>query len=227
MFTAHIVTLFPDLFPGPLAHSITGRALTEGKWSLTTHNIRDHGLGNHNAVDDTPYGGGAGMLLRADVVAASIREAKAAAPNAKVIYLTPTGTRFTHQHATTLAKEGALIFLCGHYEGIDKRVIDAEVDLELSIGDYVLTGGEIAVFPMLDAILRHIPSVLGTADSLHEESFDITNANGETLLEYPHYTRPAVWEGKTVPDVLTSGNHAKIDAWRMEQAENVTQKRKK
>ena len=228
-FTAHILTLFPELFPGPLAHSITGRALKEGKWDLKTYNIRDYGLGNHNAVDDTPYGGGAGMLMRPDVVAKSIREAKSHISHLtshipKTIYLTPTGVPLTHNIAKELGKSEHVILVCGHYEGIDQRVIDAEVDMELSIGDYVLTGGEIAVFPVLDAILRHVPNVLGAAGSLHEESFDI---QGKNLLEYPHYTRPAVWEGREVPEVLTQGNHAKIEAWRLEQAKLRTKKRQK
>ncbi len=218
-FHAHIVTLFPELFPGALAHSVTGRGLQDGLWDLATTHIRDFATDKHKTVDDTPYGGGAGMVMRPDVVASALRAAKAHTPDAPTIFLAPTGQRLTQSTARRLAKNAGVVLLCGHYEGIDQRVIDTEVDEVISLGDFVLSGGEVAVFPVLDAILRLLPGVLGGADSLHEESFDLTDPeSGAPLLEYPHYTRPAVWEGQPVPEVLTSGHHAEIAKWRLAQA---------
>ena len=219
MYKVAILTLFPDMFPGVLAHSITGRAKTNGLWDLTTYDIRSFATDKHNKVDDEVYGGGAGMLMKADVVAAAIKAAKLDMPNAKVIFLTPGGTPFNQEKAIELAGlEDGIILLCGHYEGIDQRVIDAYVDYEVSIGDYVLTGGEVAVFPILDAILRNVDGVLGNSATLHEESFD------NNLLEYPHYTRPMEFEGVGVPEVLRSGNHGKIAEWRLEKAIEKTKK---
>lgn len=215
-----IVTLFPDLFPGALAHSITGRALQDGLWSLDTVHIRDFGLGKHQSVDDYPYGGGAGQLMRPDVVAAAIDAAKQKNPQAKVIYMSPCGSPLTTKKAQELSQESGLILLCGHYEGVDARVIESHVDEELSIGDYILTGGEVAVPVVVDAVLRHVPGVLGNAETLHEESFD------DGLLEYPQYTRPAQWQGKEVPAVLLSGNHQKIAQWRKEQSLERTKLRR-
>lgn len=224
-FHTHIVTLFPELFPGPLAHSITGRALQDGLWDIATTNIRDFATDKHKTVDDTPYGGGAGMVMRPDVVAAALRHAKAHTPAAPTVFLAPTGTRFQQTKARQLAAQPGMILLCGHYEGIDQRVIDTEVDEVISLGDFVLSGGEVAVYPVLDAVLRQLPGVLGAADSLHEESFDLTDpTTGKPLLEYPHYTRPADWEGHTVPEVLKSGNHAAIQQWRLAQARERTEK---
>ncbi len=222
-----ILTLFPDMFPGALGHSITGRALEKGLWQLRAQDIRDHALANtHKTVDDTPYGGGAGMVMRADVVAGAIRAARAAQPGAKVVYLTPTGQPFTQNKAAQLAAhESGLIVLCGHYEGIDQRAIDAEVDAEISLGDFVLTGGEVAAGPFIDAVIRLLPGVLGKSESAEDESFSIGAAR-EQLLEYPHYTRPAVWEGRAVPDVLTGGNHAEIDKWRLNEARARTRARR-
>lgn len=219
MYKVAILTLFPDMFPGILDHSITGRAKTNGLWDLKTYDIRAFATNKHNTVDDIVYGGGAGMLMKPDVVASAIKEAKKDMPNAKVVFLTPAGNQFTQERAIKLAnlKEG-LILLCGHYEGIDQRVLDLYVDCEVSIGDYVLTGGEVAVFPMLDAILRNVEGVLGNSATLHEESFD------NNLLEYPHYTRPAEFEGLEVPEVLRSGNHGKIAAWRLEKAIEKTKR---
>lgn len=215
-----VVTLFPELFPGGLAHSITGRALKDGLWSLSTVQIRDFGLGKHSSVDDYPYGGGAGQLMRADVVAHAIEKAKEENPISKVIYMSPCGQPLTTQKAAALSKEEGLILLCGHYEGIDQRVLDSHVDEEISIGDYVLTGGEVAVPVVVDAVLRHVNGVLGNSETLHEESFD------DGLLEYPHYTRPADWDGNAVPEVLLSGNHQKIADWRKMQSEERTKERR-
>ncbi|MBA44725.1 MAG: tRNA (guanosine(37)-N1)-methyltransferase TrmD [Magnetococcales bacterium] len=221
IFKAHILTLFPELFPGPMGHSITGRALSEGKWSCTATDIRDFATDKRKTVDDTPYGGGAGMVMRADVVAEAIEHAKKETPNAPVVFMTPTGTPFNQGMANRWAAGEGVILLCGHYEGIDQRVLDALVDEEVSIGDYVLTGGEIAVYPGLDATIRQLPGVLGNDETLAEESFSPAL---EGLLEYPHYTRPEEWRGQTVPEVLKSGHHAKIDAWRKEQSIAKTQK---
>lgn len=225
-FNVNIVTLFPDMFPGPLGMSIMGRALEKNTWSLATTQIRDFAFGKHKTVDDTPYGGGAGMLMRADVVADALRDAKAKTPNAKVVFLSPSGKKFDQEKARELSKEEGLILLCGHYEGIDQRALDAEVDEDLSIGDYVLTGGEMAAMIMLDAVVRNLPEVLGNNTTLHEESFDIQTEEGEQLLEYPHYTRPAVWEGREVPAVLTTGHHANIEKWRREESLKRTKERR-
>ncbi len=204
-----------------MGHSITGRALSEGKWSCTATDIRDFATDKRKTVDDTPYGGGAGMVMRADVVAEAIEHAKKETPNAPVVFMTPTGTPFNQGMANRWAAGEGVILLCGHYEGIDQRVLDALVDEEVSIGDYVLTGGEIAVYPVLDATIRQLPGVLGNDETLAEESFSPAL---EGLLEYPHYTRPEEWRGQTVPEVLKSGHHAKIDAWRKEQSIAKTQK---
>ncbi|MFT7145053.1 MAG: tRNA (guanine37-N1)-methyltransferase [Alphaproteobacteria bacterium] len=214
-----IVTLFPDMFPGPLDVSIMKRAADKGLWSLDTVQIREFAAGKHNTVDDTPYGGGAGMLMRADVVANSVRHAKEKSPKAKVVFMTPSGKKFDQDKARELAAHaGGLILLCGHYEGVDQRAIDAVVDEELSIGDYVLSGGELAAMVVIDAVVRNIPESLGNHETLHEESFDIISDKGEKLLEYPHYTRPIEWEGRQVPDVLSSGHHGHIEKWRKEKA---------
>tara|TARA_R110000868_G_scaffold262401_2_gene521038 strand:- start:20001 stop:20723 length:723 start_codon:yes stop_codon:yes gene_type:complete len=214
-----VVTLFPDMFPGPLGVSIMQRAADKGLWSLDTVQIRDFAFGKHNTVDDTPYGGGAGMLMRADVVASSIRSAKEKTPGARVVFMTPSGKKFDQAKARELAKHDAgLILLCGHYEGVDQRAIDAEVDEELCIGDYVLSGGELAAMVVVDAVVRNIPQSLGNHETLHEESFDIESDKGEKLLEYPHYTRPVEWEGRKVPEILASGHHGHIEKWRKEKA---------
>ena len=215
-----VLTLFPELFPGPLAHSITGRALAEGRWSMAAINMRDFATDKHRTVDDTPYGGGAGMVMRPDIVAAAIREAKQQNPDAPVVFMAPTGKPFKHEDAVRLAQKPGLILLCGHYEGIDQRVIDSLVDEEISIGDYVLTGGELPALVVADAVVRQLPETLGNVETLHEESFT------EGLLEYPHYTRPDTWEGQAVPAVLKSGNHAKIQEWRLHQSVVRTRERR-
>lgn len=214
------VSLFPEFFPGVLGHSIVGRALKEGRWQLESINIRDFATDKHRTVDDTPYGGGAGMVMRPDIVAAALRAAKKNNPKAKTIFLAPTGKPLNQQMVNELAQEGGLILLCGHYEGIDQRVIDAEVDMEVSVGDYVLTGGELPAMILADAVVRQIKGVLGNHDTLQEESFS------DGLLEYPHYTRPETWEGQAVPAVLTSGHHGKIAQWRKAQAEQRTRTRR-
>ena len=220
-----VVTLFPDMFPGPLDVSIMKRAQDKGLFSLSTVQIRDFAFGKHKTVDDTPYGGGAGMVMRADVVASAIRHAKKESPNAKVVFMSPSGVKFDQNKARELAKhKDGLILLCGHYEGIDDRVLQSEVDEEISIGDYVLSGGELAAMVVVDAVVRNIPESLGNEETLNEESFDIESERGEKLLEYPHYTRPVSWEGQDVPDVLTSGHHKNIQKWRMEKSLEKTKK---
>ncbi|MEC9291063.1 MAG: tRNA (guanosine(37)-N1)-methyltransferase TrmD [Pseudomonadota bacterium] len=219
-FKVTVVTLFPDMFPGMLGQSIMGRAMKSDLWELDIVDIRQFGTGKHKSVDDTPYGGGAGMVMRADVVAEAIRKAKEANPTAPVIYMSAAGEKFTAAKSHEMAKLDGVILLCGHYEGIDQRVLDSLVDFELSIGDYVLSGGEVAVHVVVDAVLRHIPGVLGNHDTLSEESFE----NG--LLEYPHYTRPESWEGRDVPEVLRSGHHANIEKWRSEQSLKRTKERR-
>ncbi len=215
-----MLTLFPDLFPGPLATSITGRALKEGSWQLSATDIRNFAIDKHNTVDDTPYGGGAGMVMRADVVAGAIEAAKQQMPQAPVIFLTPSGAPFNQKTANRLASStDGVILLCGHYEGIDQRVIDTLVDEEISLGDFVLTGGEIAVYPVVDAIVRQLSGVVGNDETLAEESFADSL---EGLLEYPHYTRPDVWRGLEVPAVLKSGHHGKIAEWRKGEAKRIT-----
>lgn len=213
-----MLTLFPEMFPGPLAHSLAGKALTEGLWSLDAVNIRDFATDRHSTVDDTPFGGGPGMVMRADVIDAAIDDAAIA--GAPLVYLTPRGTPLSQEIAAELADGPGVTLTCGRYEGVDQRVLDARDVTEISLGDFVLSGGEPAALALLDACVRLLPGVMGAEASLEEESF----ARG--LLEYPHYTRPAEWCGRKVPDVLLSGHHRNIYAWRMEQAEMITQARR-
>jgi tRNA (guanine37-N1)-methyltransferase len=222
-FKVTIVTLFPEAFPGLLGMSVLGRGLREGKWDLQVVNIRDFAHDKHKTVDDTPYGGGAGMLLKPDVVAAALRKAKDENPDALTIYMGPVGKRFVQPTARRMASCAGVIVLCGHYEGIDERVLEAEVDEVVSVGDFVLSGGENAAMVIVDAVVRLIPGVLGADASLHEESFDIEH-DGEILVEYPHFTRPVEWEGRTVPEVLRNGNHAEIRKWRLAEAKRRTAK---
>lgn len=222
-----VVTLFPEVFPGVLGHSVLGRGLKDGVWALDVINIRDFGEGKHRNVDDTPYGGGAGMVMRADIVGKALEAAKAGSPGALVVYMGPAGDRFVQADARELAaREGGLIVLCGHYEGVDERVLQKHVDRVVSVGDFVLSGGENAAFCVIDAVIRLLPGVLGGDASLHEESFDICDENGAALVEYPHYTRPPVWEGLVVPEVLMNGNHAEIKKWRLVQAREKTRRRR-
>lgn len=213
-----MLTLFPEMFPGPLAHSLAGKALADGLWSLDAVNIRDFATDRHSTVDDTPFGGGPGMVMRADVIDAAIEDAALA--DAPLVYLTPRGTPLSQDIAAKLADGPGVTLICGRYEGIDQRVLDARDVTEISLGDFVLSGGEPAALALLDACVRLLPGVMGAEASLEEESF----ARG--LLEYPHYTRPAEWCGRKVPDVLLSGHHRNIDAWRTEQAEMITQARR-
>jgi tRNA (guanine37-N1)-methyltransferase len=219
-WTATVVTLFPDMFPGPLVTSITGTALQNGQWALETVGIRTFGLGRHHTVDDSPAGGGAGMVMRADVVAAAIDSARAKQPAAPLLFLSPRGTPFTQARARSLAAGAGVVLLAGRFEGVDQRVIEARGLEEVSIGDYVLSGGELAAFVLIDACVRLLPGVLGAAESLAEESFD------GGLLEYPHFTRPREWEGRSIPDVLLNGDHKKIAAWRRAEAERLTRERR-
>jgi tRNA (guanine37-N1)-methyltransferase len=215
---ADILTLYPTMFPGPLGESLAGKALGTGIWSLKTTDIRDFGLGAHRAVDDTPFGGGAGMVMRADVLDAAI--GSVADAQRPLIVLTPRGTPLTQKRVQELAAGPGAILLCGRFEGIDQRVIEARQAEEISIGDYVLSGGEIAALALLDAVIRLLPGVMGAPASADEESFS-TN-----LLEYPHYTRPATWQDRTVPETLTSGNHKAIADWRRQAATRITQTRR-
>lgn len=220
-WAARIITLFPQAFPGVLGESLTGKALADGIWTLDTIDLRSFGEGKHRNVDDTPAGGGAGMVLRADVVGAAIDAARADAPKgAPVIYLSPRGAPFTQGMARAWTSIPGVILLCGRFEGVDQRVLDHYEVQEVSLGDFVMTGGEIAAQAMLDATVRLLPGVLGNADSTAEES----HSNG--LLEHPQYTRPAEWQGRTIPDVLTSGNHGNVSRWRREMSEKLTQDRR-
>jgi tRNA (guanine37-N1)-methyltransferase len=215
-----VVTLFPELFPGPLAASLAGDALKRGLWSLDTVALRDFGIGRHRQVDDTPAGGGAGMVLRADVVATALDSARARAPDAPAIYLSPRGEALTQAVVRDLAAAPGVILLAGRFEGLDQRVIDARGLREVSIGDYVLSGGELAAMVLIDAVVRLLPGVVGKAASLAEESFEAG------LLEYPHYTRPRDWEGRAVPEALLSGDHKKIAEWRRAESERLTRERR-
>ena len=214
---ASVLTLFPGMFPGPLGESLAGRALVTGVWSLGVSNIRDFAVDRHRSVDDTPFGGGAGMVLRPDIADAAIASVADGRP---MVCLTPRGRRFTQADARTLAGGTGVVLLCGRFEGIDQRVIESRRMLELSIGDYVLSGGELAAMVLLDACVRLLPGVMGTAESAVDESFSAG------LLEYPHYTRPAEWQGRRVPDVLLSGHHGAVAAWRQAEAERITQERR-
>jgi tRNA (guanine37-N1)-methyltransferase len=208
------------MFPGPLGLSLSGRALRDEVWRLSAMNIRDFAHDRHRSVDDTPAGGGAGMVMRADVAAAAIDRAAAAHADVPRIYLSPRGSPLTQERVRHLAAGGGVILFCGRFEGLDQRVIEARQLEEISIGDYVLSGGEIAAMVLIDACVRLLPGVMGAESSLSEESFE----NG--LLEYPHYTRPRVWEGREIPDALLSGDHARIARWRRDQAELLTSQRR-
>jgi tRNA (guanine37-N1)-methyltransferase len=219
-----VLTLFPEMFPGPLGQSLAGRALREGVWSLDAQDIRAHGEGRHRQVDDTPFGGGAGMVMRPDVVdraiAAAMPPTETGCDPRPLIYLTPRGRLLDQALVRELAAGPGVVLLCGRYEGVDQRVIEARAMREVSLGDYVLSGGEVAAIALLDACVRLLPGVMGAAESATEES------HAEGLLEYPHYTRPAEWQGRAVPPVLLSGHHAEVARWRREQSEAVTRERR-
>jgi tRNA (guanine37-N1)-methyltransferase len=217
---ASVLTLFPDMFPGPLDISLIGKARAKGLWSLDVRDIREHGLGKHRTVDDTPAGGGPGMVMRADVACAAIDAARAANPDAPSIYLSPRGGRLTQARVQALKDGPGAILLCGRFEGLDQRAIEARGLEEVSLGDFVLAGGEIAAMALIEAVVRLIPGALGDAASPEEESF----AHG--LLEYPQFTRPQSFENREVPAVLIGGNHAEIARWRRSQAESLTKARR-
>lgn len=220
-FAAHVLTLFPAMFPGPLGQSLAGKALAENLWSLSVHDIRAHGLGKHRTVDDTPAGGGPGMVMRVDVACAAIDAACAIAPaGSPVLVTSPRGKRFDQVMARELAAGPGAIFFCGRFEGVDERLFQLRPVVEVSLGDFVLSGGEPAALAMLDAIVRLLPGVMGAAESGDEESFE------SGLLEYPHYTRPQTFEGLSIPEVLTSGNHAAIGAFRRAEALALTRARR-
>lgn len=222
-WTARIITLFPEAFPGTLGLSLTGKALDQGLWGLETIALRDFGEGRHRNVDDTPAGGGAGMVLRAEVVARALDVAQVGTPDRArwpVLYLSPRGRRFDQAMARDWAAGAGVTLLCGRFEGVDQRVLDEYAVDEVSLGDFVLTGGEIAAQAMLDAAVRLLPGVLGNAESIADESFSAG------ALEHPHYTRPAEWRGREIPPVLLSGNHAEIARWRRAQSEQLTRMRR-
>jgi tRNA (guanine37-N1)-methyltransferase len=219
-WTASVLTLFPDMFPGPLASSLAGQALADGRWAIETVDIRAHARDNHASVDDAPFGGGPGMVMRADVVDRAIAAAEAVVPGLPLILLSPRGRRLDQARVRALAAGPGVRLVCGRYEGIDERLIEARQPEEISLGDFVLSGGEPAAIAVIDACVRLLPGVIGEARSLAEESFE------QGLLEYPHYTRPRVWEGRPVPEVLTEGHHARIAAWRRAEAERITRERR-
>ena len=212
-----VLTIFPEIFPGFLGYSLTGRALKEGIWSLETVNIRDYAFDKHGSVDDTPCGGGAGMIMRPDVLGAAI---KANHTKGRIIYMSPRGRPLTQQLVKELSKEDEITVVCGRFEGVDQRVLDAYEIEEISIGDYILTGGEQAAQIMLDAVVRLLPGVLGNSSSLEDESFE------NFLLEHDQYTRTVVWEGREVPEILLSGHHENIAKWRKAQSLEITERRR-
>lgn len=219
-FTTQILTLYPEMFPGPLGVSLAGRALMEGKWSCDPIHIRDFATDRHRTVDDTPAGGGAGMVLRADILGLAIDHALAKRPDLPVIAMTPRGRPITQARVRELAAGPGATILCGRFEGFDERIFEARPVEQISMGDIILSGGEMGALMLLDACIRLLPGVMGAASSGDEESFE------SGLLEYPHYTRPALWEGRAIPEVLRSGDHAKIAAWRKQRAEEDTRLRR-
>jgi len=217
---AKVLTLFPEMFPGPLGLSLAGQGLEAGSWALEAVDIRDFAADKHRTVDDPPFGGGPGMVIRPDVVSEAIDAAAGADPSLALIYLTPRGRPLTQARVGELARGPGIVLLCGRYEGLDERVLDAHGLDEISLGDFVLSGGEAAAIAVIDACVRLLPGVVGAPESLIDESFE----NG--LLEYPQYTRPREWRGRTVPEVLVSGDHEKVKAWRRHQAEAITRERR-
>ena len=218
MWQAKVFTLYPEVFPGLLSKGLYGKALSKKLWDLNIVNIRDAAEDKHKTVDDTPYGGGSGMLLKADVLAKSLDQNQTAGE--RIVYLSPKGKKFDQKYARELSNEKSVSFICGHFEGVDERVLSTRNIEEISIGDYILSGGETATFVLIDSILRLLPGVLGNEKSKKDESFE----NG--LLEYPQFTKPQIWEEKAVPDVLLSGDHSKIKDWRLSQSEAITRDRR-
>lgn len=219
-FTAQILTLYPEMFPGPLGGSLAGKALDEAKWSLDTINPRDFTTDKHRSVDDTPAGGGAGMVLRADVMAAAVDHALEQQPKAPILAMTPRGRPLTQARVREISSGAGVTILCGRFEGFDERIFEARDIEEVSIGDYVLSGGEMGALVLLDACIRLLPGVMGASSSGDDESFE------HGILEYPQFTRPQKWEGRIIPEVLRSGDHAKIAAWRKQKAEEDTRLRR-
>jgi tRNA (guanine37-N1)-methyltransferase len=218
MWQAQVFTLYPEVFPGPLSKGLYGKALSKNLWNLNIVNIRDAAEDKHKTVDDTPYGGGSGMLLKPDVLAKSLDQNEI--KGGRIIYLSPKGKKFDQNYAQELSNEKSISLICGHFEGVDERVISTRNIEEISIGDYILSGGETAAFVVIDSVLRLLPGILGNENSKVDESFE----NG--LLEYPQYTKPQIWEEKAVPEVLLSGDHSKIKDWRLSQSEAITRVRR-
>ncbi len=218
MWQAQVFTLYPEVFPGPLSKGLYGKALSKKLWNLNIVNIRDAAEDKHKTVDDTPYGGGSGMLLKPDVLAKSLDQNEV--KGGRIIYLSPRGKKFDQNYARELSDEKSISLICGHFEGVDERVLATRNIEEISIGDYVLSGGETAAFVVIDSVLRLLPGILGNENSKVDESFE----NG--LLEYPQYTKPQIWEKKAVPEVLLSGDHSKIKDWRLSQSEAITRVRR-
>ena len=219
-WSATILTLYPEMFPGLLGMSLSGDALARGTWALEARQIREHGIGRHRAVDDTPAGGGAGMVLRCDVLGAAIDAVASPGDTRPRLLMSPRGRPLTQARVRELAEGPGIVVVCGRFEGVDERVIAARGLEEVSIGDYILSGGEVAAFVTIDACVRLLPGVMGKSVSGEEESFE------GGLLEYPHYTRPREWEGRAIPDILTGGNHGAIARWRREEAERITRERR-
>jgi len=217
---AVVLSIFPDMFPGPLGLSLAGQGLNDGVWSLETLDIRSFATDKHKSVDDAPFGGGPGMVMRPDVIDSALQSVRTASPNLPLVYLSPRGKTFTQSKAQELVAGPGVALLCGRFEGLDQRILDCHDIEEISIGDFVLSGGEPAALTLLDACVRLLPGVMGKAESLDQESFE------HGLLEYPQYTRPQVWNGQAVPEVLTSGHHENIRAWRQAQAEEITKRRR-
>lgn len=222
-WSATVITLMPEMWPGPLAHSLIGDALEQQRWKLNLIHLRDFGIGKHQVVDDSPFGGGAGMVIKPDVADAAIMVAKEQSPGAELIHFSPRGERMSQPLLKELSQKNLILF-CGRYEALDERVIEKHQPREVSLGDFVLTGGDIPAMALVEGCVRLLPGVVGKHESLGEESFG--DGDYAHLLEYPHYTKPAVWEGREVPEILTSGHHANVAKWRREQAEAITRARR-
>jgi len=222
-WSATVITLMPEMYPGPLGHSLIGDALARDLWKLNLIHLRDYGVGIHQKVDDTPYGGGAGMVIKPDVADAAINVAKEQMPSAQLIHFSPRGERLSQPLLRELTQTPVILF-CGRYEALDERVLEKHQPREVSLGDFVLTGGDIPAFALIDGVVRLLPGVIGNHDSTGEESFG--DGDYAQLLEYPHYTKPALWEGRPVPEILTGGHHANIQKWRLERAREITKARR-